>query len=88
MNLEIYNSILHGSLQPQSVQTPANYSEISHLLDKRPETLPEIEIRLQQVLGSYLSVNFNKDIPVNINQYLDSQDYTPIEVDYFSPQNR
>ncbi|GHV00823.1 hypothetical protein FACS1894159_07420 [Bacteroidia bacterium] len=85
MKLIIYNSILHGSLRPQSVQTPANYSEISYLLNKRPETLPEIETCLQQILGSYLSVNFNEDMPVSINQYFNNQDYTFIEVDYFLP---
>jgi hypothetical protein len=86
MQLTIYNSILHGNLHPQSVQTPDNYSEISHLLDKYPKTLPELESQLSQVLGRNLQVNFNADTPVNITQFLNSQNYTPVEVDYFPPE--
>ncbi|MDR3047413.1 MAG: hypothetical protein LBU51_07360 [Bacteroidales bacterium] len=86
MNLEIYNSILHGSLRPQSGQTPVGYSEISHLLDKCPTTLSEIENRLTQVLGNNLPVNFNTDTPANITQYLNNQDYTAIVIDYFPPE--
>ncbi|MDR2119910.1 MAG: hypothetical protein LBP64_03425 [Tannerella sp.] len=41
MGLKIYDSIIHGSLQPQGDRLPAEYSEISHLLDNTPPTLPE-----------------------------------------------
>ena len=70
MKLDIYNSIIHGSLQPQGDQPPAKYSEISHLLDNVPPTLPELESRLQQIIGKNLQVNFNADTPVNITQFL------------------
>jgi hypothetical protein len=86
MELSIYNSIIHGSLQPQGEQPPAHYSEISHLLREIPATLPELETRLNQVLGRNSQVNFNTDVPVNITQYLNNQDYTSISTDYFTPE--
>ena len=86
MELKIYDSIIHGSLQPQSGQTPAEYSEISYLLDNVPPTLPEIESRLQQVIGRNLQVNFNADTPVNITQFLSNPNYTSVSADYFPPE--
>ncbi|MDR1371814.1 MAG: hypothetical protein LBJ17_01615 [Dysgonamonadaceae bacterium] len=83
MELKIYDSIIHGTLQPQGDQPPAHYSEISHLLQEIPVTLPELETRLNQVLGRNSQVNFNADMPVNITQYLSNQDYTSISSDYF-----
>jgi len=86
MELKIYDSIIHGSLQPQSGQTPANYSEISHLLGIIPPTLPEIESKLKQVIGRNLQVNFNADSPVNITPFLSNPHYTSVSEDYFSPE--
>jgi hypothetical protein len=63
-------------LQPQSDQPPAEYAEISRLLADIPPTLPELENRLQQVIGRSLQVNFNADVPVNISQFLNNQGYT------------
>jgi hypothetical protein len=85
MELAIYNSIIHGSLQPRGAQL-TDYSEISHLLGTIPETLPEIENRLKQVLGKKLQVNFDAGTPVNISQFLSNPNYTRIEVDYFPPE--
>ena len=86
MELKIYDSIIHGSLQPHGNQPPAEYSEISHLLDNIPPTLPELESRLQQIIGRNLQVNFNADTPVNITQFLNSQEYTQVTTDYFPPE--
>jgi hypothetical protein len=86
MKLEIYNSIIHGSLQPQGDQPPDNYSEISHLLQEIPATLPEIEIRLNQVSGRNSQVNFNADTPQNITHFLSNPKYTQVALDYFSPE--
>jgi hypothetical protein len=86
MELTIYNNIIHGSLNPQSGQATADYSEISHLLNNCPETLPEIEKLLNQILPRNSQVNFNADIPVNITQLLSNPNYTSIDVDYFPPE--
>jgi hypothetical protein len=86
MQLEIYNSIIHGALQPQGEQQPANYSEISHLLQEIPATLPELETRLNQVLGRNSQVNFNADTPQNITQFLSNPNYTQVALDYFAPE--
>lgn len=86
MELTIYNNIIHGSLNPQSGQAAADYSEIYHLLGNMPEALPEIERRLQQVLGKNSQMNFNADTPVNITQLLSNSNYTSINVDYFQPE--
>jgi len=86
MELKIYDSIIHGSLQPQSGQTPTDYPEISHLLGNIPPMLPEIESRLNQVLSKKLQVKFNAGTPVNITRFLNNPDYTRIETDYFTPE--
>jgi hypothetical protein len=86
MNLDIYNNVIHGSLNPQSGQMPDNYSEISHLLDNCLDTLPEIENRLQQVIGRNLQVNFNADTPANITHFLSNPNYTQVLADYFPPE--
>ncbi|MDR2064114.1 MAG: hypothetical protein LBP85_00145 [Prevotellaceae bacterium] len=86
MELKIYDSIIHGSLQPQGDQPPAEYAEISRLLADIPPTLPELENRLQQVICRNLQVNFNADVPVNIAQFLNNQEYTQVAADYFSPE--
>jgi len=86
MELAIYNNIIHGSLNPQSGQTTADYSEISHLLNNCPETLPEIERLLNQIFPKNSQVNFNTDIPVNITSILSNPNYTSIDVDYFPPE--
>ena len=86
MNIAIYNSIIHGSLSPQSGQTPVDYSEVSHLLDNCPNSLLEIESLLNRILGKNLQVNFNADNTVNIAQFLNNQDYTPVLLDYFPPK--
>jgi hypothetical protein len=70
-------------LQPQGDQPPAEYVEISRLLADIPSTLPELENRLQQVIGRNLQVNFNADVPVNIAQFLNKQEYTQVAADYF-----
>jgi hypothetical protein len=86
MELVIYNSIIHGTLQPQGEQPPAHYSEISHLLQEIPAVLPELETRLNQVLGKNSQVNFNADTPQNITQFLSNPNYTRIALDYFAPE--
>ncbi len=86
MNLDIYNNIIHGNLNPQSGQPPAHYSEISHLLDNCPDTLFDIECRLNQILSENSQGNFNADTPVNITQFLSNANYTNIETDYFPPE--
>jgi hypothetical protein len=86
MELKIYDSIIHGSLQPQGDQPPAEYVEISRLLADIPPILPEIENKLQQVIGRNLQVNFNADVPVNIAQFLNNQEYTQVAADYFPPE--
>jgi len=86
MELKIYDSIIHGSLQPQGDQPPAEYSEISHLLVDIPPTLPELESRLQLVIGRNLQVNFNADAPVNITQFLNNREYTQVSEDCFPPE--
>ncbi|MDR0505733.1 MAG: hypothetical protein LBH32_02790 [Dysgonamonadaceae bacterium] len=86
MELKIYNSIIHGALQPQGEQPPVHYSEISHLLQEIPATLLEIETRLNQVFGRNSQVNFNADTPQNITQFLSNQNYTQVALDYFAPE--
>jgi len=86
MNLDIYNSIIHGNISPKIGLMPADYFDISHLLDNCPETLTEIESRLKEVLGKKLQVNFDAGVPVNISQFLSNPNYTRIEVDYFPPE--
>jgi hypothetical protein len=51
-----------------------------------PETLPEIESRLLQVLGKKLQVNFNAGAPVNISKFLSNPDYTCVETDFYPPE--
>jgi hypothetical protein len=86
MNLNIYNGIIHGSLQPRSGQTPVNYSEISHLLDNCPESLCEIEQRLLQILGRNSPVDFDADTPTNITQFLSNPNYTRVVSYCFVPE--
>jgi hypothetical protein len=86
MNITIYNTIIHGTLYPHSDQPPADYLEISHLLQEVPAALPEIETRLKQVLGKNSQVNFDADTPVNITQFLSNSNYTQIALDYFPPE--
>lgn len=85
MELTIYNSIIHGNLNPQNGQVPVDYSDIAHLLNNNLHTLPEVEKQLKQVLGKNNQVNFDADTPVNIAQFLSTQNYTSIEADYFPP---
>jgi hypothetical protein len=85
MELAIYNSIIHGSLQPRGAQLP-DYTEISHLLGNVPETLSEIESRLKQVLGKKLQFNFDTGSPINISGLLNNPTYTHIQADYFPPE--
>ena len=86
MELAIYNNIIHGNLNPQKGEAVANYSEKSHLLNNCPETLPEIERLLNQILPRNSQVNFNADTPVNITQLLNNPNYTSIDVDCFPPK--
>jgi len=86
MKLTIYNSIIHGSLLPLTGQTPVIYSDTVHSLDHCPETLPEIETRLQQVLAENLIVDFYDDSPVDISRFLKNPVYTPVSVDFFPPE--
>jgi hypothetical protein len=86
MNLNVYDSIIHGSLQPRSGQTPANYSEISHLLDNCPEFLREIEQRLLQILDRNTPIDFDADTPQNITQFLSNPNYTQVVSYYFAPE--
>lgn len=86
MELPIYNSIIHGALQPQGEQPPIHYSEISHLLQGVQTTLPELEKRLNQVLGKNFQVNFNADTPQNISQFLSNSSYAQVALDYFAPE--
>ena len=84
--MKIYNSILHGSLHPQTGLTPADFPDTSHVWDHCPETLTEIESRLKQVMGNILQLDFNTHTSININQYLNNQKYTPVFLDYFPPE--
>jgi len=86
MYLTIFQKIIHNHLHSQQMQTPVIYLGISHLLDNVPETLPEIENRLNQVLDENLKVNFNDGMPVNISRLLTNPVFTPIVVDYFPPE--
>lgn len=86
MKLEIYNSITHGSLQPQNWKLPADYSALSHILDLRPTSLEEIERNLNKVLKGILDLHFKDDNAVNINQFINNPQYTPIIEDFYKPE--
>ena len=86
MKLEIYNSIIHGSLQPQNWQLPADYSALSHILDLRPTSLEDIERNLIKVLKGTLDLHFKDDNAVNINQFINNPQYTPINEDFYKPE--
>ena len=86
IELEIYNSIIHGSLNPLNGWRPAEYSEIAGLLHNCPETLPEIENRLYQILDKNLQINLNACSPVNITRFLNKPNYTTVEPNYFPPE--
>ena len=85
MKLEIYHSIIHGSLQPQNSQLPANYPEISHILDSNPTSLKEIEGNLILILKDSIMLHFKDETAVNINQYINNPQYTPIIEDHYQP---
>ena len=86
MELTIYTAIIRDSLNPVSAQTGFDRYEINSLTETDPETLPEIENRLNRALGKHFQVNFNIGVPVNISRYLINPRYTVVETDYFPPE--
>ncbi len=86
MKLEIYNSIIHGSLQPQKWQLPVDYTALSNFLDIRPTSLEDIERNLIKVLKGSLDLNFKDDNAVNINQLINNPHFKPIIEDFYKPE--
>lgn len=80
MNLSIYHNILHGAIRPGQIDD-SYLTEIANLLDRKPEEFKQIEEHLQTVLSPVLTLEFNDENILNINNLLSEIKYTPIDHD-------
>lgn len=85
MNLNIYNSIINGTLHPKTINNRIQFSELVHSINNEPNELSEINRSLENLLVALLPSCVQNEQIANINSYFESVDYTPIRNFHLEP---
>lgn len=84
MRLQIFDSILNGSIPINCNNDIPNYDKIAYLFSVEAKDKSSAEQTLAQILGGRLTLDFSIQDEADINIYIDSVSYTPIPSDYAS----
>lgn len=84
MRLQIFDSILNGSIPINCNNDIPNYDKIAYLFSVEAKDKSSAEQTLAQILDGRLTLDFSIQDEADINMYIDRVSYTPIPSDYAS----
>ncbi len=84
MRLQIFDSILNGSIPINCNNDIPNYDKIAYLFSVEAKDKSSAEQTLAQILNGRLTLDFSIQDEADINVYIGSVSYTPIPSDYAS----